>query len=234
MNSSGNLLLGIGLGVAGAVAGAVAWGALGYYGNLEIGILAWGIGGAIGFLMVAGGARGIIGVAVAAALTLAAIGGGKVWYVNKAMGDIQSQIMAESDSYFDQAAYDEAMLDARDFQPYVDGTHASVQGVADPRERVRRFMLDHSFVEPGEAITDSDVDDFVELNQESFADLATRQPDQATWAAENREMFQSFNIADSMSMWEKLKSTLGLLDILFVFLGVATASSMVGKAGRNE
>lgn len=74
----GNLPLALGLGLAAAALGAAVWGAVAYFSNYELGILAWGIGLAVGFAVgQLARFRGIVAQAVAMALALLGIVGGK-------------------------------------------------------------------------------------------------------------------------------------------------------------
>jgi len=64
-------------GLAVGVLGAVAWAAIAYFGDLEIGWLAWGIGAGVGAAVRAGHGHGLgLGIA-AAAITLCSILGGR-------------------------------------------------------------------------------------------------------------------------------------------------------------
>lgn len=74
-----SLIIGALVSILLAIVGAGAWTAVAYFLNMELGILAWGIGFASGFGMAAGGKgrAGVPGGVVAAAVALLAIAGGK-------------------------------------------------------------------------------------------------------------------------------------------------------------
>jgi len=76
--------------VIGALAGALVWGALTYFLKIEVGYVAWGIGGVVGFLaMVFSGGEGspALGVA-AAAIALLGVAAGKIFAFWLAVGNL--------------------------------------------------------------------------------------------------------------------------------------------------
>jgi hypothetical protein len=66
-------------GLIGGAIGAAVWAALAYYLNFEFAIVAWGIGGLVGFCCRAGAgaSSGLVSGLIAAAIALASIAGGK-------------------------------------------------------------------------------------------------------------------------------------------------------------
>ena len=84
---------GIICGAIAAVIGAVAWAAIAYYANVEIGYLAWGIGLLVGLGVSFGSRSGGIGAAVIAViLTVASILGGKYAAVEMAVLEFDASI----------------------------------------------------------------------------------------------------------------------------------------------
>jgi hypothetical protein len=63
--------------IIGGIAGALVWGAIAKYANLEVGYVAWGVGLAVGFLSYALGGRGIANGVLCAIVALLGIFGGK-------------------------------------------------------------------------------------------------------------------------------------------------------------
>lgn len=64
-------------GLVAAIAGAGVWAGLAIYAGIEFGVLAWLIGGAVGFGVAAGGRPGVTSAGHAVILSIAAIAGGK-------------------------------------------------------------------------------------------------------------------------------------------------------------
>jgi len=87
--------------IAGAIAGiigAVVWAAIAFYGDLEIGWIAWGIGAAIGFAMSAVSKSGGPGAAAFAVLiTVASLVGGKYLAVQMAVSKVGEELGLPTD-----------------------------------------------------------------------------------------------------------------------------------------
>ena len=87
---------GVIVGTIAAVFGAVVWAAIFYYGNMEIGYLAWGIGLLVGLGVSAGSRSGGIGAAaIAIILTVLSILSGKYAAVHLAIDNIINKTVAE-------------------------------------------------------------------------------------------------------------------------------------------
>lgn len=82
-------------GTIAAIIGAAAWAAIAYFGKVEIGYLAWGIGLLVGLGVSAGSRTGGIGAAaVAIVLTILSLLGGKYAAVTLAVHDIDAMLPA--------------------------------------------------------------------------------------------------------------------------------------------
>ena len=75
-----------------AFLGALLWAAIAYYANYEIGIVAWGIGGAVGIGAVMLGGEGVPMGLICAALTLLSIFTGKMMAVQYQIDDLLSNL----------------------------------------------------------------------------------------------------------------------------------------------
>jgi hypothetical protein len=64
--------------IGGGIAGALVWGAIAKFLNVEVGYVAWGVGLAVGFLSYAFGGRGAVNGVLCAIVALLSIYGGKV------------------------------------------------------------------------------------------------------------------------------------------------------------
>ncbi|MEM1167200.1 MAG: hypothetical protein AAGI30_13025 [Planctomycetota bacterium] len=73
------LFIGAGIGVLAGLIGAAIWAAISYYGNVEIGWIAWAIGAAVGFAVAVGtsGEGGATPATIAVVIAAASVLGGK-------------------------------------------------------------------------------------------------------------------------------------------------------------
>src|SRR5688572_20530849 len=80
--------------IVGGVAGALVWGAIAKFLQIEVGYVAWGVGLAVGFLSYAFGGRGVVNGVLCAFIALASIYAGKVLAVKWSITpDVYMQIM---------------------------------------------------------------------------------------------------------------------------------------------
>ena len=99
MNYLGGLILGS---IAGLI-GAAIWGAIAYYGHMEIGWIAWGIGAAVGVAVSAGSkGGGLVPSVIAILITIASICGGKLLAVQMAMSELDQVDTSEFDNASDE------------------------------------------------------------------------------------------------------------------------------------
>ena len=190
-----------------ALLGALIWGGIGYATHSEIGIVAWGIGGLVGTAAVLFGLRGQQGAVIAAALTVAAIFGGKLFTIEfSARGQIAE--------LYTKADYQEQMRDARDFP----GT--------DDRALLETYMVEHDFAEPG--VTDEEIEFFEQQWASKLTKWNANKPTIEDWreemAAEAYEV-----VLNELGYFGLLKESLGFLDIIFLVLGLSTAYGLVMK-----
>jgi hypothetical protein len=215
-----NLAKGATAGLIAAILGALAWAAIVYAARLEIGYLAWGIGGLVGFA-VAWGTRGggAAAAVLAVLLTVVSIAGGKYlaaqWIVNKDIDQlIQDQPTEWSEEYTISFMADE-VLEARAL--------AGQPAVGD----------DFS----GEAESDYPADVWAEARKRWDAmDQAGRDG----YAQGRRDEFDS-NLSEIRreAAMAAFTADLGVIDIVFFVLGVATAwqiafRDVVGGGGSAE
>jgi hypothetical protein len=188
-----------------AAAGAAVWGAVVYFAHIEAGLLAWGIGVAIGAAMVRAGAHGTALAVAAGLLALLAIVTGKQIAFRLVIGKELDKAMA---------AVDDSMLHAHE--------RAAAAWVAlgdsPTAEQVRRFAREHDY-ELGK------VDEFVRTEGARLRWIATTRPDAAAWRADMRERAQA-----ELSFVDYLKDDFHPADILFALFGIASAFGLVSKA----
>tara|TARA_R110002096_G_scaffold16264_54_gene55788 strand:+ start:1030 stop:1782 length:753 start_codon:yes stop_codon:yes gene_type:complete len=190
-----------------AVAGAAIWGLLRIYGNLEHGVVAWGIGGLIGFAIIKAGGHGVVLSTAGAVLAVLSIAAGK----QISFQSMQNEIIESS---MEQVAlsYDETRTDAEAWAKL---------GDSPSDEAVEEFALDHNF----------DVDNAAQLRSEFGPDLdrfAAEQPSREVWTESKRTIVEE-SIAENFTFMDYLREDFNLFDILFIGLGIATAFGMVHK-----
>lgn len=80
--------------IVGGVLGAGLWAVLIYFMNLELGLIAWAVGGVVGLVSMAAGGKGLQNGIVCAVIAALAIFGGKTLGINAVTG----KALAESDA----------------------------------------------------------------------------------------------------------------------------------------
>lgn len=197
----------IGLAGLAAVVGAVVWALLIIYAQREHGVIAWGIGGLIGFAIVKAGGYGQTLCIAGASLAVLSIAAGKqISYqvsVSQAIDESLERIGSQ---------YDVTKVDARDW---------AALGDSPSDDAVEQFALDHDF----------DVDSAEEMRTEFGPDLvkfAKEQPTREQWIEQQREVVEEV-FAEEYTFLDYLKEDFSPIDILFAVLGLATAYGMVHR-----
>jgi hypothetical protein len=201
--------MGRALGFAGlaAVAGAVVWGLLSIYGNMEHGIIAWGIGGVIGFAMIKAGGHGQVLAITGAVLAVLSIAAGKQISFQSQMNEVIEASLAETNQHYETAR--------------VDAEAWVALGASPSDDAVEKYALDHDF----------DVDSAAELRNEFAPDMErfiAEQPSRDEWFESNRSVVEAF-MAENFTFVDYLRDGFSIVDMLFVGLGLATAFGMVQK-----
>lgn len=80
----------IAAGLVAGIVGAAIWAAIGYYANMEVGYVAWGIGGLVGVAVAAAGKNGVSAGIVAVLITVASLCAGKYASVELALSQFGS------------------------------------------------------------------------------------------------------------------------------------------------
>jgi hypothetical protein len=196
----------LGAGVAMAVVASAIWAFVYYQFSYEHGLVAWGVGGAVGLAMVVAGGRGLPMAVAAAVLSLASIFGGKLAGMHLAVG---RELQVFVDEQFTQAAYDERRVDARDYAAL--GPDASDEDLA-------VYLEEHNFLPevlpefhgthgPGLLAFDADPPGFEGWQEDSAA-----------------------RVLEGVSILDGVVDELAMIDILFAFLGLATAFKLIMRA----
>ncbi|MEM9690040.1 MAG: hypothetical protein AAF917_11235 [Pseudomonadota bacterium] len=194
--------------VAGLI-GAWVWKIVAVSLEVEIGFVAWGIGGAVGFAAASMGSRGVQAGILCGLIALGSIVAGKYWaysaLVDTYMTAFTETVEAEDELY---AYYEEDVANA---QAYVNGSGSD--------DFVRRFMAERGFSEHSDPydISAAELADFREYTEPWLRETAASSPDFEEW---NKKFMGEIG---DLSPWSIMFQTFGLLDILFAFLGIGTA-----------
>ncbi len=215
--SEGNLAGGAFLGLAGAIIGGVLWSGVTYVTKLEIGWIAWILGGIVGLAVRVGGGRGTKAGVIAAVLAGLAICGGKIASVNLFISDA---IEKEADDQLSELVYQLDMRAADNF--------ARVTS----EDQYPAFMVENHLTdaESPEQVTETELQWFADNKVEMFRKMKANQPTYQEWKEESIAVVKA-NVSKEYTMFDKLKGTLGLLDIVFFALGLGTAFKI---AAGNE
>jgi len=196
----------IGAGAAAALLGAIVWNVIGRVFDYELGIVAWGIGGAIGFAVAVTGSRGEKAAMACAALALFAILGGKYMLYSGFAENFSSMVSENMEDV--RVVYDEQVKAANSFAEVSDD------------ESLRQFMIDFEYTDASspDAIADDEIDYFKKDAQPALIKFNTEKPDFEQWV--NTTITSTVGNVSTMDL---LKGSFGVLDIVFLFLGVGTA-----------
>ncbi len=202
----------IGMAVGGALVGAAVWAAVAHFANYEIGWLAWGLGGLVGWATLQGGGRGMKAAVMAAVLAAASIGLGRV-------AGIHFSIEKELGSMFGDA---ESIEGFQEFES--DGKAYFALADASGDKVLQQFLDVRGYVGTGEegAVT---MEDVAQARVDTVPGwLTVSQPG----GLEKYKQQMTSEIKGDFSLWEAFKESFGMLDLLFLGLGVVTAFKMVG------
>lgn len=205
--------------VAGAIVGAIVWAVIAVSTGYEIGWIAWGVGGAVGYGAYALEGRGKTSGIVCALLAAVAILSGKYMVIHHFVNQELTQI---ADTSFSEEYYNELKADAADF--------AALGSEAD----YPAFMVSHGYTEAATApeVGQAEVDDFKEFQVPMLREWSTSPPTFETWQAEANAESEAL-LADGIPMSEVFIGSLGPMDLLFFALGIGTAFK-VGSGGEYE
>ena len=207
----------IGAGV-GAIIGALVWAYFIHTSHRELASVALAMGGVIGFGAAIMGGRGYAMGIVCALLTLLAIFMGKVYGFASIMNYELEQSLSR-ESMFE--AYEEMKTDARDF----------VQLKSE--EEYPQFMVDHGYTDATSLVDlpSEDISDFKVYNVPQLITFNDHAPEFESWSAQQKAEIKGAFTSNGIIL-PMVINDLGLMDILFALIGIATAF-MVGS-GRAE
>ena len=199
----------IAIGIAVAILGAWLWRFIALTFGFELGLVAWLVGGAIGFCVALSGTRGEnVGIACAVLASLAILGGKYLvatGFQTQIAAVFSEEIFADSLQY----AYDEEVSLAERFISAKEQEDAGI----------RTFMVDYgySFADSSERVSDAEFSDFMTHSAPRLTEIAETGMSFTDWQA------SMVDVTESYSSWDIYTSSFGWLDALFLFLGVGTA-----------
>ncbi len=207
-----------------ALLGALAWMGIALSLEYEFGLVAWLIGGAVGFASAVTGSRGSTAGAMCAVMVLCSILGGKFLFYSSIQSNI-SEIMAGENFWTGEDAqywFEEYKYDAELYMD-VDGSE----------ESLREFMFERDYTEAYyvEDITSEDIEYFLENDAPDLEWIARESPGLEAWSQRMSASFEA-EVANISTM-DLVFEDLGLLDLLFLFLGLSTAYRL-GDAGISR
>lgn len=202
-----------------ALVGAFIWKMIAVGFGYELGIVAWAIGGAVGFAATIAGGRGQLTGVSCGVLALLAIFAGKHLTVESWRADLADVMAAEEiwEEGEGELIFAEISEDARLYNELDKSDDASL----------RRFLVERAY---------SEVSDPAAVSPEEFESFYLYDEPQLIWMVENNPDYQQWqqyalqSLGDISSM-EVIQSSFGFADLIFIFLGVATAYRL-GFAGR--
>ncbi len=203
--------------VVAAVLGALLWYLIAIKLEYEFGLIAWLIGGAIGFSALASGARGnAIGV-ICGLLALMSICGGKYMTVASQQTEL-AEFLSGPDAYEGidlKAVYAEEVIDARKYVK-----------LPDDDASLRHFMVTREYSEFTEAsqVTDQEIGLFLEVTDPRLRKIALNRPSFEEW--------QQYSLSDSiedLSTLDLMVDSLEWIDLLFLLFGVGTAFRLASQ-----
>ncbi len=194
-----------------ALLGALLWKFIAVTFNYELGLIAWLIGGAIGFSAATIGAKGHNTATLCAVLALLAIMGGKYMATSSLISDAMAAVSGgdEVEGVSLKTVFEEVKLDAKQFS----------ETVSDEKS-LRKFMVERGYSESTnpELVTYEEIESFRENKQPDLEEMIDNPQSFDDW--KNNTLTQEL---EDLSAFDVMLGNLGLLDFLFLFLGVGTA-----------
>lgn len=207
-NSTINIKALLGIGFA-AVVGALLWYFVAVTFDYELGLLAWGIGGMVGYAAVMLGGRGEMCAIMCGGFALLSIVGGKYLAVQGWQYQIKQEILATYQGDDMRPIYDREMENAKRFKT----------AVVDDNSQ-REFIVANGYVvvQDTSELTQEDIDFFNRVTAPRLDKMAAGKYSFNDWGyALYRQA------AEGLSVSEVVGYSFGWVDFIFIFLGVGTA-----------
>lgn len=201
-----------------ALLGAWVWKFVAVSFAIEFGLIAWGIGGAVGFAAASAGSRGVQAGVLCAILAFGAIVLGKYWAYSAFVDQVQdamAEVMAVAGDEELYGYFEEGVEEA---QVFVSGSGSD--------DFVRRFMVERGYTDATDPsrVSAAELADFREYTEPALREMAAGSQDFEEWQAESVAAF------GQISPWAMMREDFGVLDIVFALLGIGTAFRLGGQA----
>jgi hypothetical protein len=209
--SSSTGVLALGVGAVVALLGAWVWKLIAVNLGFEFGMVAWVIGGAIGFAAAVVGSRGEVQGTLCGILTIMAILGGKYLTIETVKSEWQLMAAGLSDVGAEvfQEAYEQDLAFAEQY----------VNEVNDDRS-LREFIIEYGYsdADDADAVTFDEITAFKSIAEQPLKTLHSNDPGLEQWLESSyKAQFEAY------STFDLIKEDFGIVDVLFLSLGVASA-----------
>lgn len=201
-----------------AILGALIWAWISAGSGYEIGWIAWIIGAAVGFGVVMGGGKGPGWGVSAATLTVVAIIAGKLlsasWIIGSFVEDNLNQ-------YATQEEYNLFLQECEE-----------IKGLnLENDNAVKQFMVMNDYTENQDTnlITNEGLDAFKKEQVEFIKNFRTKFPTYDLWRNDAKKSMNA-SISQEYPFSERLKDSLGFMDIIFFLLAIATSFKVVAQS----
>ncbi|MEM0896861.1 MAG: hypothetical protein AAGJ79_08230 [Verrucomicrobiota bacterium] len=202
--------------VVAGVVGAIIWGAIGFFTGYEIGIVAWGVGLLIGFAVAAVGEASPTSGIMCAVVALLSILGGKALAVKFSL---DKEIVSVSKEVFEEYRY----------------SAESVAGLSSDSE-LAQFMIDDEWTmaESAESVTSEEIEFFKADWFPFFDQIRSGEVTAGNWLESEYGKDWIASVHSEISIPDAVMGGLGLMDLLFGFLGIATAFKVGSGLAGND
>jgi len=186
--------------------------------GIELGVVAWAIGGAVGATAVVTGGRGTFVGATCAVLVVLSMFGGKYLYM--------SAFLNEAVAYMEEEVGEDWISDA---YSELDSDREAFALIAKNELSIKRFMIEHDYTD---ATTTAQItaEDYEIFTEEMQPWLEQYSEDGEYFAEGDSEPLELAAALGEFSVWSMVRESLGFMDLLFLFLAVSTAFRL-GNSG---
>lgn len=193
--------------ISAAIVGAFLWKFIAVVFDYELGLIAWGIGGAIGFAAAIFGSRGSTAGIICGVLALLSILGGKYMAYETFQSDLVNSLSSQSEEL--KEVYEEEKFIAELYTTQVNSEKSKKQ-----------FMVDYGYTDSTDPqqISDHELNEFNSHSAPRLEKLFVNSISYEIWLENGfQESIENYSTIDLM------KESFDLLDVLFLFFGIGTA-----------
>ncbi|MBL9077548.1 MAG: hypothetical protein JNL08_08595 [Planctomycetes bacterium] len=213
----------------GALAGALLWSLVMYGTGMEIGYVAWAVGGLAGGAAVLGGGRGTTTAVLAAAMALLGIVGGKFLGAHFLVEQQIEQLAA----LMDRPGFERLRAMAADLPAAPGGETDADAGLHEVEDAPDADLADAADEAAGEAEPEADAEGATEEPAAPEDAEAARQLERLRDPSFTYEQWRDEQVAAlraEISLVDLVGDSLGFVDVIFVLLGLSTAFGLVRRA----